>query len=239
MRLTTATTSTFKPVPLEWVEKLFEAMTACYGVRFLDMWRGVDMDSVKAKWATELGKLTFDELRRGHAALMQRDTPPSLPQFVKLCRAPIDPETAFYEAVEGMQARERGEMGKWSSPAIYWAAQRVGAYEMRTQSFAQIGGRFKTALEAILEGDPCPPIPEPLKSLPMPGKTALSRESAERMLAEIKASGVFRVAEDKRDPLAWAKKILKRVADGDKEISPLQKRFATEAIRNVGLKGTG
>jgi len=237
MTAVTQSTCEPQPVPLEWIERLFEHMTGLYGARFLDLWRGVDMDAVKETWATALGTLTREELRRGHAALTSREFPPTLPQFLALCRPRVDLETAFYEAVEGMNARERGEFGTWSHPAVYWAAVTVGAWDMRHGTYSQLQTRWKNAFERFFQGGPCADIPQPAKALPAPGKAPLSRENAARMIQELRADGVFKVSEDRTDHLRWAKRILQRVADGDKEITQIQKSFATEALRNAGLLG--
>ena len=54
--------------------------------------------------------------------------PPTLPEFCALCRPPaqtVNHEAAFYEAIRGIEHRQRGEVGQWSNRAIYWAAQDV------------------------------------------------------------------------------------------------------------------
>lgn len=214
-----------------WVENLFDRMAGLYGRKLADLWAGTDRETIMRTWGREMARLTGPELKRGVERLVTQDWPPTLPQFVKLCRPPVDFEAAFNEAAAGMQARERGEMGKWSSPAIYWAAMKVGPFEVRTQSYGTLSARWKSALEAIIGGGAYQPIPEPAKSLPAPGKTVLSRENAERMLRDLKATGIFRTDDAGRDPKRWAKKILQRVADGDATVTHIQKQFATEALK--------
>jgi hypothetical protein len=117
------------------------------------MWRDTNIELVKQLWADEMGKLSNDDLRRGYGALMSRDWPPSLPEFIKLCRPTIDPTVAYYEAVAGMQARERGEVGKWSHPAIFWAAVQISAFDLKNQSvFADQGALGKRATGRNGEG---------------------------------------------------------------------------------------
>lgn len=79
--------STFKPAPISWVESLFSRMTACYGSKFADMWRDADMDLVKNMWASEMGKLSGSELKHGYDSMMTKPWPPTLPEYVQLCKS--------------------------------------------------------------------------------------------------------------------------------------------------------
>ncbi len=64
-------------------------MAANYGARFADAWRGADTQAVKAVWAKKLGELTPAQIRRGIEGLEQCRFPPTLPEFVALCRQPV------------------------------------------------------------------------------------------------------------------------------------------------------
>ncbi len=64
-------------------------MSASYGARFADAWRGADAKAVKAVWARKLGELTPSQIRRGIEGLEQCKFPPTLPEFVALCRQPV------------------------------------------------------------------------------------------------------------------------------------------------------
>lgn len=216
-----------RPVPLSWVESLFARMQAMYGNKFIDMWRDADLPTVKAMWADEMGKLNSEELRRGYGALMTRDWPPTLPEYIRMCKPSIDPTVAYYEAVNGMQARERGEHGKWSHPAIFWAAVKVSAYDLKHIGFSQIKTRWEKALSDEMEKGEWSAVPEPMIALPAPGKSELSREKATAMLSSLGASGVLKQSGDDR---RWARKIMQRVADNDQNVSAMQVRFAREAL---------
>ena len=41
-------------LPLPWVEKIFMKLTLTFGRDFLDRWKGIDIEDVKADWAHEL-----------------------------------------------------------------------------------------------------------------------------------------------------------------------------------------
>jgi hypothetical protein len=218
-----------KPAPVTWVESLFARMTACYGNKFLDMWRGADMVLVKHLWADEMGKLTNEELKRGYAALMTRDWPPSLPEYVKMCRPPVDELTSYYEAVNGCHARDRGEMGNWSHPAIYWAAVKM-AFDIKGLTYSGIKDRWNKALHDEMEKGEWAAIPQPMKALPEPGKSELSRDKAKKLVQELGAS---KVLERKPGSLDWAHKIIDRSKRGDKTLTGCVVRMAREALEGV------
>lgn len=73
-------------LPQQWVEKLFSKMTAFYGSRFASMWAGADVLEVQKAWAIELGKLSREQLKAGSESLSALPKPPTLPEFVALCR---------------------------------------------------------------------------------------------------------------------------------------------------------
>lgn len=226
----TSLTSTNKPVPIAWVESLFARMQAMYGNKFLDMWRGTDAEMVKQMWADEMGKLSAEDLKRGFNALISRDWPPSLPEYVRMCKPSVDPTVAYYEALNGVQARERGEVGSWSHPAIFWASVAVSAYDLKHQSFSQIKARWEKALQDEMDKGQWAAVPQPLLALPEPGKSAMSREHANKMVQELQATETIKKAADKTDHKLWAKRILKRAEEKNHGLSALQIRFAKEAL---------
>lgn len=216
--------STSEPLPSAWIEKLFERMAALYGSKFADMWRGTDPEQVKALWAHELGKLTREEVTKGAQALMTQDWPPSLPQFIKLCRIQLDPQKAFVEALNGLVARDRGEVGVWSHPAIFWAVVRVGAFDIKNSTYPQIQARWTVALEDELAKKEWAEIPKPVLAIPVEKAAA---NVAEKYLAQLQD---FKAESSGVDHKRWAKKIMARHEAGDKTLSALQIRFAREAL---------
>lgn len=85
----TRTQSTVKPVPLEWVEKLFDRFTALYGAQLVAaMWQGANLADVQNVWCAELGKLSPEQMRAGvHSLSDAFPKPPTLPQLMAHCRA--------------------------------------------------------------------------------------------------------------------------------------------------------
>lgn len=229
--LSTSTSWPKYAIPRNWVESLFERMLMAYGSKFADQWRGVDPESLKRHWAEKLGTLTGEQLKTGVGKLDTLDWPPSLPQFIKLCKPSIDPTVAYYEAVAGVAARDKGEIGEWSSPAIFWAAAPM-AFDLAQQTYSQIKGRWEKALQDQLDKGEWAPIPKPALQLAAPGNTKMDRQKAAKMLEEIGASGVLKKF---GDHTVWYRRILRRVEEGDKTVTPIQIAFAQEAARNHGV----
>lgn len=73
-------------IPQRWVEALFEKMTAFYGARFADLWRGADVAIVKRAWGIELAKLSSQQMKAGSENLAQIGKAPTLPEFIAHCR---------------------------------------------------------------------------------------------------------------------------------------------------------
>jgi hypothetical protein len=214
-----------RPVPLPWVEALFAKMTGFYGAKFSDQWRGCNLDQVKALWADEMGKLTREELKRGADSLIGREWPPTLPEFVKLCRPTLDPEAAFSEAVAGCLERKAGRRGTWSHPAVYFAAQRVGPFDIVSQGYASLAGRWKKTLAECFASPLLGEIPEPALALPAPSAAQISREEAAARLEELQATGVLAPRTDHR---RWSGKILDREKRGDPTLAHVAVVYAKQ-----------
>ena len=215
-------------LPKKVVEWLFDRMLSKWGKQFVDRWAIIDADKLLLDWAKALHGLTELEFRRGVAKLDTFDWPPSQPEFLKACRPEVNPLTAYYEAIEGSRSRERGEVGTWSHPAIFWASVRVSTFDLLSLSYSQMKGRWESALAVELEKGNWEPIPAPVLMLPS-AKKRLSREEAGRMLRELKAASGVKPSE--ADPKGWAKKILQRRAEGDKSLGLIQVEFARQALR--------
>lgn len=228
MNPTTELSTSTNALPQAWVEKLFERMLLEYGKKFADQWGPADTDALIAHWSRELAGYSRIELKRGVDALANRDWPPTLPEFKKLCRRPLDETVAYYEAVAGVQERVNGKYGHWSHPAIYWAAMPLSS-ELREQTYSQVKARWEAALTEQMAKGEWPEIPQPMVALPAPGKTKTSREEAAQRLREL---GATTIVKDHRggDARGWAKRILQREAEGDQTLLPIQVKFAREAL---------
>jgi hypothetical protein len=228
----------------ESVGVLIERMRAFWGKSFTDKWATLEPGQMLDIWTKALSGVSEIEFRRGVAKLMEFERPPSLPEFLKACRPEVNPLNAYYEALEGCRSRERGEVGTWSHPAIFWASVRVTAFELNTQSYSQIRQRWETALAAELAKDQWEPITAPLIQIAGPVKGKLSRESATKMIEQelMKAGAILKggILADAKvtkgsmpvDGKGWARKIMQRHAAGDKTLMPIQIQFARQALGN-------
>lgn len=189
-------------LPDHWVDALFSRLSAMYGSRFADLWRGCDLAAVKATWAADLAVMSRDELAAGVAACRSRDWPPTLPEFMKLCRPPIDFDGALSEAVEQMARRESGS-DRWSHPAIFWAAQSI-AFELRNSPRKVLDGLWRSSLGAQLAKGQWPDIPDrQAAALPAPELPPVREEA---VLAWERFKSTFGTADGQHDYLLWAKK---------------------------------
>jgi hypothetical protein len=214
---------------LDWIERLLDKMLLDYGKKFTDQWGGIDPDKLIAHWSRELAGYLPAELRRGYEALAGRDWPPSLPEFKRMCRPAVDGLVAYYEAVEGVRARERGEMGTWSHPAIFWASVKL-AFDLKSLSYSSIKDRWEVALATEMDKGQWAEIPQPSLALPAPGKTHLSREEAVKRLSELHAAAAVKTAKTKTDHRAWIGLILARAKRKDPSLPAISLRFAKEAL---------
>ncbi|KPC53012.1 hypothetical protein WG78_10995 [Amantichitinum ursilacus] len=147
------------------------------------------------EWAEGLYEeaVTFAMVKTGLEALRRRQGPdqypPSLPEFIALCKAIPDFEEAFYEAQKQSSNREYGE-DSWSHPAVYWAALDFGVYELRQTTWKASKTRWVRILSNRLSG-PCSPIP---KLLPKPVYKRGDPATAQAAMEQIKSMPWFRVA---------------------------------------------
>lgn len=159
------------------------------------------------------------------------DWPPSLSEFMKLCRPFLIPENAFHDAVRGLAARKRGETGHWAHPAIYWATVRIGRHDMENCGYAVLRTRWESALSDELSRGAWEPVPAPAVALPAPDKTAVTTEQAERALRKLTSAAGAVIGDQGRDPKRGAKRILAEMGrKGGRRYSPTVVAMARRAI---------
>lgn len=188
-------------------------------------------------WKDECER-TFDDdgLTLQHIAVGLRmykklypDYPPNVQQFSNACLPPVDITNAYYEAVAGIEARGKGEVGTWSHPAIYWAASKLSR-ELMNMPSAAIKGRWEATLKAELAKGAWESVPPAREQLPAPGASQLSREDAAAMLAQLGALGIMKKPND-FDHLRWARLVIERHANGDKRVTIATINAAREALK--------
>lgn len=174
--------------------------------------------------------ITLQEVAAGIKACRKMFAwPPSQAEFTKACRPVADASISYYEAVAGLEARGKGEMGTWSHPSVFWAATLMSR-DLMTQTYSQVKDRWAAILKAQCERTEWAEIQPPRVALPAPGDAKLSAEAAGQMLRDLEAAGITKQSSDKFDHNHWAKKIINRIANGDKTIGLIQAKFAREAL---------
>lgn len=230
--LSTSSRSLHQALPQHWVESLFKRMAFTYGARFVDQWRGIDTDGIKVEWAEKLGVLTDAELLHGVNSLHERDWPPTLPEFLKLCRPPVDPVVAYHEAMEQGGRRDRGQPDEWSSPAVFWAWKRISAHDFAHLPYAALKPRWEKVLAIELAKHPMDQIPAPMVALPQPGKATTSVAQAHKQLGSIKQANRAHEATIAADPKRWARELLARRDRGELlEIAQIEVAEAALGVR--------
>ncbi len=191
------------PLPAAWVAKLIAKMQVMYGAKFTQQWAGIPPEVLQSEWAEELAGFTGAELARGLAACRERTFPPTLPEFMVLCRPPLDADVAFHEAVRGLNARKAGERGEWSHPAIFHAALEVGQFDILNSTYGALKARWGRSLSDQMANGQWEPVPDVSPALPAPPPA--SREDAEKAMRQMGAGEVLKQTKDHK---AWARKIL-------------------------------
>lgn len=160
--LATTSTSTRSAVDLHraTAQVLERIMAAFSADKVARAFGGIKPELLREQWAAELVALEPHEIDRGLGECRRRDFVPGIGEFVRMCRPALDPEYAWHEAQEGVRARDRGERGVWSHPAV-WRAACAMNHEIRTGSFAQYRKRWEMFLGREFErgwGDDVPEV---------------------------------------------------------------------------------
>jgi len=134
------------PLAESWVERVFIRLSAQLGAKMADLYNGISPSAVKKEWGEGLSGFEPDEIVRGLKTCQTRIFAPTLGEFLRLCRPALDPELAWLEAAEGVRARNAGQVGQWSHPAVYRAAV-VMTFELSSSSFKQCQKTWAWRLE--------------------------------------------------------------------------------------------
>lgn len=195
------------------IDHLFNRLDGAYPIR----WRSAFPEEQaianwRESWAEAFDEegLTPDEVRLGLKACRKRyDWPPSIAEFVKACRPRIDYDAALYEATQQLHMRAEGR-DEWTNPAFYWAAVKVGEFDMLNLSHGALIKRYTAALDSVLAQDQIPGVPPRSVALPAPGRGRASPERVEAAMREVRAT--TKEPGNKR----WAERIVERDKAGEK-----------------------
>lgn len=217
------------------IDHLWNRLSGTYGGRWLKDFP--DMQSIenwKEAWAEALDedRVTPQEVAEGLRTCrrMFPDWPPAVGEFIRACRPGLIPENAFHDAVAGMNARRRGEVGQWSHPAVYWAAVRVGSHDLLNCGYSVMQARWERALSEELSRGEWAAVPTPAVALPAPGATYATPEEAAKALEAMGAGAIL--DQSGRDPLrGWKRVIAETENPKGKRYSPGIVAMARNALR--------
>lgn len=161
---------------------VFAELAARFGAHFAREWPN-GLAEVKPVWERDLSRLTEQELRRGMAMLKRETWAPHLNRFLAMCRPPVDFEAAFADAQHQMGLRDQGR-DVWAHPAVYWAAIRYGAFDLRQHGW-QVAKAKWTRLLTDAMTEKLEPVPQRMLALPDVGKATTDKETARAKLAEL------------------------------------------------------
>jgi hypothetical protein len=208
---TSKPTSLAEPIPQRWVARIFDRLTAQLGAKVADLYAGVPAENVQAEWAEALAGFAPAEIERGVRACQTRIFAPTLGEFLRLCRPGLDPELAWFEACEGMRAREAGELGEWTHPAVYRAAGQF-AFELKTSSLQPVRRRWEWILQREFAKGWGEDVKPPLQQIEHKPALRQPTEHERKALAELRAMFVRKPDPDET-PLSEAE-ALQAARDG-------------------------
>lgn len=221
-------------LPSRWIDSLLTKFEVYYGDKFHRQWANVPRDAMRKQWAIDLGTLTREQLKVGVDDLKRLEWPPTLPEFIALCCPPIDYSEALYEAIEQIQRRKEGR-DNWSNPAIYWAAVKIGSFDLRNLTHKDLLKRFTTAMEKVLAQESIEPVPVRHVALPAPGQAVANKERVDAEVSKIKA-----LQKEPKANLDWEHRILER--EKRDKVPYMVGQMARQALgmdRDAQYKGEG
>lgn len=112
------------PLPESWIAKIFDHMSGLYGSKFADLWNGSNVDSVRRMWAAKLAGFADmpKAIKEALDALDSKPYPPTLPEFLAMCREAGRRHAAPVAAIE---YKPTAEEQKRADEMIRKAAERI------------------------------------------------------------------------------------------------------------------
>ncbi|MEJ7804318.1 MAG: replication protein P [Telluria sp.] len=184
---------------LSAIDRLYARFASMYMHKWSSHFTSADMiEDWKKAWSSALlmngvtFQLAFEGIER--CSREYPKWPPSEGEFVALCKPALDYEQAFYDAVRLMQKRAMNDPADpdiWPEPAVYWAAQDFGQFELRQVTYGQASTRWKKLLDNR-RGPDCPAVPQYAPQLAAPARNAdgvaiTSAEAKEAARAALRA----------------------------------------------------
>lgn len=173
----------------DWPDTLFAMFSAMYLKRWTSNFPNPEsIEQWKVMIRISLVGVSSAKLTTAVVKCSERfpDWPPTMGEFKGLVfsRSDADPESAYIEAIQQLNARRFGN-DQWSHPAVFWSAQRFGAFDLLQSNWQQAKTRW-TKLYTDALNESLPEIPASTQqALPAPGQTSISQEEARERAAKI------------------------------------------------------
>ena len=136
------------PISIKAIDALFERLTATYGRRFTSMYDGIDPQSVKTAWATELDYWGSQEGLESIAWALKNlpEDPPNPIQFKKLVRSAPPPEVPRLPEPKADPERLKAELNKLGGLSVGFAARNPNKdWAKRIVAEHERGGKIASA----------------------------------------------------------------------------------------------
>lgn len=158
-----------------------------YGRHWSDMWAGLDLQAVKEAWAEDMAGYAGEEIKTGLESCKGRKFPPTLTEFMELCRPAFDVDGALHAAIREMGNRRQHRPENWPSNRHFWAAASIGN-DLLLLPPRDLLHRWREAWQcAASRADEEIPQPAPeQRALPPIGKTHISQEEAAARCEQLK-----------------------------------------------------
>jgi len=176
---------------LSMIDHLFKRLQGLYAHKWMSAFP--DAKSIKNwrdVWAEAFvdEEITLAEIKAGLTACLTKFSwPPSLPEFLSVCRPdskPQSPEVLFHRAVREMEKRRAFKEQDWPSRGVFWAAAALGD-DLLNVPYKALAARWEALLMEFDKGSVDIPMVD--KSRALPAKTAAeSRSDAKEKIRVLK-----------------------------------------------------
>lgn len=148
-------------LPSNVIDRLFDRLEAAYGTRWMALWGNTDLGNVKSLWAEKLGGFhdNLQAISYGLDCLDEHKHPPTLPEFLTLCRkapkpnVPALPAPAYDHEKASAVAKEIEKIAsKPKDVDISWARKPKSAMAFSSVlDLAKVERRFAVVVDQLRE----------------------------------------------------------------------------------------
>ena len=124
-----------------WIDGLFRQFHLRYGTRFIDNWRGIDIFDVKLCWQQELEKYSRKTIWAAFKTLGNH--PPSLPEFIDLCRAQKSTNASFAPALPPPKIDQNAPENKAARDIVFATTEKLSKNSTSYQWAYRLADRIK------------------------------------------------------------------------------------------------